>query len=245
MFLNCTSWFCSVLWVAVHWSISPTFLPNRTSLLRITGGWEKSSDNRARDERQTVTFSFVFIGVISLLHTWLVMLSHSLYFLFSPESVLSASPALSTKPLKGSSGTDNHLNSLMSPTQDRINVTNNPVVTISLTAMGARPLLLLLLAGKAQCYPSSFLCWPLPLIVILLSVSAQSFKGARVSVYLSHSPTNTDITSGLTDMEWKPKTHPRWPCPMSHICLVILMTISPCQQLVLKERSKTTAMDTV
>lgn len=61
---------------------------------------------------------------------------------------------------------------------DRITVTNNPVVTIFLTAKGVRPLLLLL-AGKAQCYPSSFLWWPLPLIAILLSVSLPSFKGAE------------------------------------------------------------------
>lgn len=80
VFFNYTSWFCSLLCVSVHWSISPTFLPNRMPLWRITSGREKSSDNRAGDERQTVTFSSVFIVVISLSHTQLVMLSHSLFF---------------------------------------------------------------------------------------------------------------------------------------------------------------------
>lgn len=56
---------------------------------------------------------------------------------------------------------------------NRITVTIDPAVNLFFTAKGARTRLFLLLAGKAQCYPSSFLCWLLPLILILLSVSVQ------------------------------------------------------------------------
>lgn len=43
------------------------------------------------------------------------------------------------------------------------------------------------LAGKAERYLSSLLCWPLPLILILLSVSLQSFEGAESQPTFSQS----------------------------------------------------------
>lgn len=85
------------------------------------------------------------------------------------------------------------------------------MVTISLAVKGVRPLLLLLLAGRAQCYPSSFLSWPLPLILILLSVSVQSFKGAE-SLSTSHTLSDRYGTQAK-DPAKVPLSHvPHLPC---------------------------------
>lgn len=105
---------------SVHWSVSPTFLPNLLSLWRITGSREMNPDSTAGDERQT--FIFVFIGVISPWHTPIVTLLHALcLFLFSPDSVLSASSTLSLLPFSGLAETDNHLSSLMPRTRRQHN----------------------------------------------------------------------------------------------------------------------------
>ena len=121
--------------------------------------------------------------------------------------------------------------------EDSITVANDLVVAISLSPQRARSFLLLTLAGRAQCYPSRFLCWPLPLILILLSVSVQSFKGAE-SLSTSRTLWHTDITSGLTGMEWEPKTRQGAPVP----CAPSLLSFSSCPQLVLK-RSTTAALN--
>ena len=105
---------------SVHRSVSPTFLPNLLSLWRITGSREMNPDSTAGDERQT--FTFVFIRVISPSHTPIVTLLHGLcLFLFSPDSVLSASSTLSPLPFSGLAETDNHLSSAMPRTRRQHN----------------------------------------------------------------------------------------------------------------------------
>lgn len=218
---------------SVHWSVSPTFLPNLLSLWRITGSREMNPDSTAGDERQT--FIFVFIGVISPWHTPIVTLSVPFCFLLTLFYLLLL--LLRCCPLV------DWLKQIITSAawcpepEDSITVANDLVVAISLPARRARSFLLLTLAGKAQCYPSRFLCWPLPLILILLSVSVQSFKGAE-SLSTSRTLWHTDITSGLTVMEWEPKTRQGALVP----CAPSLLSFSSCPQLVWK-KSTTAALN--
>lgn len=163
--------------------LSPTFLPNHNPLWRIMSTSKMNPDNTARDERQTATFIFVFIGrkalslSVSLFpsQSWpvrLLSLSLALAQLYVPFWTSFTGLYYSIKQWRAEVKQIITSGAWWSKRVDRMTIIIDPVDDLSLTAKRARTLLSFLLAGKARCYSSSFLCWPLPLILILLSVSA-------------------------------------------------------------------------
>lgn len=80
------------------------------------------------------------------------------------------------------------------------------------------------LASNTFCHPSSILSWPLPPILILLSVPVLSFLWAQsFSHRVCH--TLTDIAK-MTKEDWKAKAQPKCPCWMSSSCSAMTMTVA-------------------
>lgn len=153
---------------SVHWSVSPAFLSDHMPLWRIMSNGKMNPDN-------TAAFILVSIGVSSLSLWQTQPVRSSSLFL----ALLFVSPFYLPPLLFQTIHWRAEVKQIITSTDwwpkpgNRITVTIDPAVNLFFTAKGARTRLFLLLAGKAQCYPSSFLCWLLPLILILLSVSVQ------------------------------------------------------------------------